>query len=253
MALRRLLVINPNTSVAFTEKIRRVAESCVAGVDVETVQPRSGPRSIESVYDELLSAPGTLECFLERRGEVDGVVVACFSDHPVTAALREVSDGAPVVGLLEGAVEGAHLLGDTFGIVTTSKSWEPLLEAGVARLGFAPRCAGIEAANVPVLALEADRDAAVLEAMAMAARRVAERSDVVILGCAGFGPSYARALRDALGGRVPVVEPVEAAVRACAAAGPSVVPAARPRFQHLDGDFAGSIFATGYAPREFEG
>ena len=51
------------------------------------------------------------------------------------------------------------------------------------------------------------------------------------------------------GRRVPVVEPVEAAVRACAAAGPSVVPAARPRFQHLDGDLAGSIFATGYAPR----
>ena len=58
-ALKRLLVINPNTSSAFTQKIGAVAARAAgAGVKVETAQPRAGPRSIESVYDELLSAPG---------------------------------------------------------------------------------------------------------------------------------------------------------------------------------------------------
>jgi len=73
-------------------------------------------------------------------------------------------------------------------------------------------------------------------------------SKVVVLGCAGMGPEVARAVSDELGGRVPVIEPVECAVRACAALvaqGLSSCAAPRPAAQRLDGDLA-PIFASGY-------
>ena len=121
--MKRLLVINPNTSRLFTKRIAAVARRSTE-LQVETVNPRSGPRSIESAYDELLSCAPTLETYLEARrsGPVDGVVVACFSDHAAIEALREISDG-PVVGLLDAACATASLVGDSFGIATTSKSW----------------------------------------------------------------------------------------------------------------------------------
>ena len=138
--MKRLLVINPNTSKLFTKRIAAVARRAAPDLQVETVNPRSGPRSIESAYDELLSCAPTLETYLRARrsGPVDGVVVACFSDHAAIEALREMADG-PVVGLLDAACATASLVGDNFGIATTSKSWEPLLRKGVERLGYSDR------------------------------------------------------------------------------------------------------------------
>ena len=206
--MKRLLVINPNTSNLFTKRIAAVARRSTE-LRVETVNPRSGPRSIESAYDELLSCAPTLETYLEARrsGPVDGVVVACFSDHAAVEALREISDG-PVVGLLDAACATASLVGDTFGIATTSKSWEPLLRKGVDRLGYGERCVDIRAIDMPVLALEHEN---VEQALVDTTAAIA--SDVVILGCAGFGSEMARKTAAATGSSI--IEPVEAAVRLC--------------------------------------
>ena len=58
----RILVINPNTTAAMTEKIgaaaRRVASP---GTEIIAVNPASGPVSIEGYYDEAISVPGLLE------------------------------------------------------------------------------------------------------------------------------------------------------------------------------------------------
>ena len=67
----RIKVINPNTTQSMTEKIDEAARAVVAaGTEVVTVSPRSGPVSIESHYDEAVSAIGVLEEV--RLGEVDG-------------------------------------------------------------------------------------------------------------------------------------------------------------------------------------
>ena len=75
--MKRLLVINPNTSRLFTKRIAAVARRSTE-LQVETVNPNKGPRSIESAYDELLSCAPTLETYLQARrsGPIDGVVVA---------------------------------------------------------------------------------------------------------------------------------------------------------------------------------
>jgi allantoin racemase len=241
--MKRLLVINPNTSNLFTKRIAAVARRAAPELKVETVNPRSGPRSIESAYDELLSCAPTLETYLQARrsGPVDGVVVACFSDHAAIEALREISDG-PVVGLLDAACATASLVGDTFGIATTSKSWEPLLRKGVDRLGYGDRCVDIRAIDMPVLALEHENvEQALLDTTAAIA------SDVVILGCAGFGSELARRTAAATGSSI--VEPVEAAVRLCSSLALQGLRSSksRPLAQQLDG--LPEIMAEAYAPR----
>ena len=220
----RLFVVNPNTSADFTRKIARAA-TAAAGAHasvVGCVNPEKGPSSIESVYEELLSAAPTLA--LIRDGATpahDAIIVACFSDHPAVHAARELGAGAPVVGLLDSAIVTALPLGDRFSIVTTAAPWRPLLRRGVEATlgGSSSRLASVRAIDMPVLALEESAGGA--EA---AAARICEESrraveddgaEVVVLGCAGMADLPER-VRDALGTRAAVVEPVSAAVELAA-------------------------------------
>ncbi|MCL8025739.1 aspartate/glutamate racemase family protein [Nocardioides bruguierae] len=201
----RLLVVNPNTTASMTALIGGAA-GAVAGPDVtiEAVNPASGPVSIESHYDEALAVPGVLE--LVARGGYDGYVVACFGDPGVLAA-RELT-GAPVVGIAEAAMRTAAYLGRTYSVVTTlgrtiGHSWD-VARAG----GLADHCAGMHACEVPVVELETDPRARA-RILAEAEHALAtDRSDVIVLGCAGMA-DLADWLSAELG--VPVVEGVGAA------------------------------------------
>jgi hypothetical protein len=155
--------------------------------------------------------------------------------------LREISDG-PVVGLLDASCATASLAGENFGIATTSKSWEPLLRKGVDRLGYGDRCVDIRAMDMPVLALEHEN---VEQALVDTTKAIA--SDVVILGCAGFGSAIARRTAAATGGSI--IEPVEAAVRLCTSLALQGLESskARPLAQQLDG--LPEILAEAYTPR----
>ena len=60
-SVRRILLINPNTTAGFTARIARIAQQYAAsGTIVQALHPDRGPHSIESVYDELLSAQSRL-------------------------------------------------------------------------------------------------------------------------------------------------------------------------------------------------
>ncbi|MCD2476476.1 aspartate/glutamate racemase family protein, partial [Staphylococcus aureus] len=74
-----------------------------AGTRVTATQPASGPVSIESHFDEVVSAVGVAETVRagEREGGIDAYVIACFGD-PGLAAARELTR-APVIGIAEAA------------------------------------------------------------------------------------------------------------------------------------------------------
>ena len=131
----RILFINPNTSPSFTEKVGAIARQHAApGTVCVAVNPASGPRSIESIYDELLSSAGTLQVAIEQMDDFDAFVIACYSDHPTVYALREITE-KPVVGIAEASMLLACILGHTFSVVTTNKEWEPLLWDAVRHYG----------------------------------------------------------------------------------------------------------------------
>jgi len=102
-----ILVVNPNTTVSMTEKIRRAAERAAApGTRIVAVNPPVGPESIEGFYDDALAVPGLLAEI--AKGEAQGVsahVIACFDDTGLDAA--RALDAAPVVGIGEAAFHAA--------------------------------------------------------------------------------------------------------------------------------------------------
>src|SRR5438067_532625 len=79
-----ILVVNPNTTVSMTEKIRRAAERAAApGTRIVAVNPPVGPESIEGFYAEalVLGCAGMADLAAEltaRHGlpVVDGVAAA---------------------------------------------------------------------------------------------------------------------------------------------------------------------------------
>ncbi len=184
----RILFINPNTSQSFTAKIQTIAEKyALPGTQALAVNPTSGPRSIESIYDELLSAPGTLETLLAHLDDYDAFVIACYSDHPTVYAAREITD-KPVIGIAEASMLLACLVGQRFSVVTTNREWEPLLWDAVRHYGLETRCASVRSTGMPVLALESASPEETYRMIRDAARRVLEQdgAEVICLGCAGM-------------------------------------------------------------------
>ena len=208
----KILMINPNTSVIFTEKIQAIASQYASpGTIVKAVNPASGPRSIESVYDELLSSPGTLQTVIENLDEYDAFVMACFSDHPVVYAAREITD-KPVMGIAEAAMHMACMLGYKFSIVTTNKEWEPLLWEGVKHYGLAEHCASVRSTGMAVLELEEASPERTYQLIRDNAQLALEQdgAEVIVLGCAGM-TGLDKSLEKDLG--VPVIDGVVAALK----------------------------------------
>src|SRR5438270_7258312 len=115
----RILIVNPNTTAAMTEKIA-IAARAVKGAETEiiAVNPADGPVSIEGYYDEAYAVPGLLDEI--RKGEashVDAHIIACFDDTGLEAA-RSLAN-APVIGIGEAAFHLASLVAHRFSVVTT--------------------------------------------------------------------------------------------------------------------------------------
>jgi allantoin racemase len=202
-------VINPNTSRAMTDGIARTAREVAGpGTKVLAVTSPMGPASIESHYDEALAVPGVLAAVRDgERAGAAGHVIACFGDPGLDAA-REIAMG-PVVGIAEAAMHAATFLGRSFSVVTTLSRTAGHAWDLAGRYGFATRCAGVHACDIPVLDLDSPAARAAV-GRACAAARESDRCDVMVLGCAGMS-GLAAALTAELG--LPVVDGVAAGVK----------------------------------------
>eukprot|EP00483_Globobulimina_turgida_P003697 UN03703 len=188
----RMLCLNPNTSIKFTEKIEKcvnkflVEKNLNQVVSVTATNPVSGPMSIESIYDEVLSSQSCLKYLIENVNKYDGIIIACFSDHPLIYCARELLS-IPVVGIMDASCYSACFVGHKFSIINTSKQWETLLFDGIQRLGLLNKCASIRSCNLPVLSLEHNEND--IESKLISESEIAvlnDGADVIILGCAGM-------------------------------------------------------------------
>jgi allantoin racemase len=208
----RILFINPNTTEEFTQKVQETIDQYAAASTTAVARnPVSGPRSIECIYDELLSSAPTLELAITEMEHFDAFVIACVSDHPTVYALREITD-KPVIGICEASAYFACMLGYRFSIVTTDEAWEPLLWDAVRHYGLAERCASVRSTKMPVLALETADPEESYQIILQASRMVIEEdnAEVICLGCAGMSGLDKR-LEEELG--IPVVDGVVAALK----------------------------------------
>jgi allantoin racemase len=210
-ACMKILVVNPNTSAAMTQRIGAAAVAVAApGTCIEAVHPSFGAPSIEDHHDDVWAAAGVLEQV--RRGQAEGAdafVIACFGDPGLHAA-REVADG-PVIGIAEAAFHAASLVATGFSVVTTLTRTCVIAEHLVQQYGFERRCRGIHGTDIAVLDLDG-ADGTCFQTILDTARAALarDRSSAIVLGCAGMA-DLCGALQRQLG--VPVIDGVGAAVK----------------------------------------
>ena len=202
----RILVINPNSSLAVTAAIDAGLQPLrVAGgpeIVVDTL--RSGPPGITTQSDADSVVMPLAQWVREDRA--DAFVLACFSD-PGLQAVREAAGGRPVMGIAEWGLLRALALGERFGIVALSPASVQRQQRYVRQMGLQDRYAG----SWPVNASAEDTTGeAIRERLAEAGRHLTTQggADVMVLGCAGMARHRA-ALQDLIGR--PVVEPTQQA------------------------------------------
>ncbi len=203
----KILVINPNTTASFTESVRETVNRYKAqGTEVDVTNPDTGPGTIESTFEELLSSAPTLEIVLKNRDKYDGFLIACYGNEPVTHAARELTD-KPVLSITEGSYYMAIMLGTKFSIVTTGDRWKPLLWDTIRGVGLEERCASVRTISMPTHELEEAGDEAVYKYLLKESQKAIDEdgAEVICLGCAGMTGFDTRLEKEL---KVPVVDGV---------------------------------------------
>lgn len=182
--MRRLLVINPNTSIGVGNTIDALVRAETAGVaDVRTVTADFGFSYISTRVAVSIAAHAVLDAAARAIAEgaaPDAILLACFGD-PGREALAEMTR-LPVVGFAEAGLLAAVDLPGTSLVATNGTVWCEMLSELVLKLGIGDRIAGIR--SIEDVADEPTAVAAFLagEAEALGAERI-------VLGGAGLIPS----------------------------------------------------------------
>jgi len=209
----RILLVNPNATEFMTTAMMKGIEAKLP--DNVTVygmtSPEPAPLAIEGHLDAVFSAAAAARAIIPIAGNYDAVLVACFSDHPLTKALREELD-QPVIGIMEAALLTGRMLGARFGIVSVAERSVILHQDGVYNYGLQKFCAGVEHVGLSVLELESRPEAEVWAAMSQTAQKlVGMGADSICLGCAGMVGTIG-AVQKAVGPNVRVLDGVECGV-----------------------------------------
>ena len=211
--MRRLLVINPNTSEMVTERIVRWASTYVPpDVSVSALTARFGAPYIACEASHAVASHALLDAwssYLTSSTErPDAVLIACFGD-PGLFALREVS-ACPISGLAEASFLKAQAFG-AFAIVTGGDRWGPMLERLAMNLGVgasgSDSLAHIEIVKQTGAELLADRALAVHVLTQACERAAASGVRAVVLGGAGL-LGFAKTLQPNF--EIPIIDSVQA-------------------------------------------
>ncbi len=145
----RVLLINPNTTQALTDKLATAARAVLPpGVTLVPLTAETGFPYISSRAEALCAGTGVLDT-LARHGEgADAAVIAAFGDPGLLPA-REAFD-LPVTGMTEAAMLSACMLGQRFAFVTFTPRMAPWYGEGVRQAELGARFAGTFTPDLPL-------------------------------------------------------------------------------------------------------
>jgi allantoin racemase len=214
----KLLVINPNTGQATTDRLKSfIGPTLPPNVSFTCVTAKFGFPYIASEESYAVATHAVLETWKAFREQCpekelpDRILLACFGD-PGLYAMREVCT-QPVRALAEAAFEDAATLG-SFAIVTGGERWKPMLQRLADGLGYGnghgSRLTSIETVSQTGVELLANPSMAI-EVLTTACQKAASpKVKSIILGGAGLA-GYAKLVQPFV--NVPVIDSVEAGVR----------------------------------------
>lgn len=196
----------PEGRVEVERRLSLLREYAGPGTDVDIRDVASGPASIESMYEEYLSIPATVEEALKLEAEgYDAIILGCYGD-PGLDALRELVS-IPIIGPGEATALMATALGHRFSIITITESVIAFTERQVRNVGVGEKLASVRVVGIPVLELHHDREKTIEATIREGQRAMSEdRADTLILGCMSMGFLHvAEAASEELG--IPVLNP----------------------------------------------
>ncbi len=204
--MKKILVINPNSSESMTESIRQTVAAHRSGeFAFEVIRTPNSPNVLESFADytlagrEVLAKVNTIPA-----GMYHGLLLACFGD-PCLEALKEVS-AAPVIGIAEASMAMALLLGSKFSILAAVDKATAMMDQLVLKYGLRDRLASVESLGLSIEAFMNDADLLKEKVIAAGSRAMERGCEVLIYGCAGMTMLSARELSTLLG--ITVLDPV---------------------------------------------
>jgi allantoin racemase len=208
--MHRILLINPNSSVATTEMMVGIAQAAAAGAcGITGATARRSPPMIVEPDALAAAAAEVVEIAVANDGKYDGFIVAAFGD-PGLAEVRERCR-TPAVGIAESACREASSGGRRFGIATTTPALNAAIDQRVALLGLSAQYTGLRltSADPTELVKAGDR---MRDALADAVRHCIndDGAEAVIIGGGPLGEA-ARELAPMFS--IPIVAPIPAAVR----------------------------------------
>lgn len=202
--MRRIRVINPNSSAAVTEGLR-TALAVFPGIRFDCTDIPESPPTIMTEEDVARAGLRVAEAVVAD-ADADAFVVACFSD-PGLELSRSLT-GRPVIGIQEAGILTALARADRFGIIALGPASVARHLRRMRAMGVTERLAG-ELDLGGVSAEDAGRSDRVYSHMQVLGAQLRDLgAGALVPGCAGFAPRRAQLERD-LG--LPVIDPVQAA------------------------------------------
>lgn len=208
---RKILVINPNTSLSMTEAIKGSAEKCkLADTTIDYVNPPVGPRVIETYLDEALVSVEVLRIIMAQKDNYDAFIIAC-GDDPGLFAARELTT-KPVLAIGQTPMLLAPMLGRKFSIIGHWSGDKPRSEDKVAKYKLTDHLASIVTMDDPALQIQAESLESKMERMVAFGRKAIEEDDAEVLLFVGAAfAGMQEELSKRLG--VPVLEGISCAVK----------------------------------------
>jgi allantoin racemase len=203
-----VILINPNSTGAMTASALAAARRAAPEIAFEGWTSEAGPPAIEGPEDGDAAVPPLLDLVgLASRQGAGAIIIACFDDTGLEDA-RRIAD-CPVLGIGQASYTLAALLSGETAVITTVKVAVPVIRTNIETGGFGGTVKHVIAANVPVLTLEHDPEAA-FHGFRAATERLPDGIENVILGCAGAVSITGRLAHET---RFRVIDGVSAAAR----------------------------------------
>lgn len=204
----KILLINPNTTQRITDNLVLQAQEAVGpAVKIVGLTAKTGPAIIRSAQDNRVAEQSMIELASTHYGECDAIVLGVSMDTALQAVRAAVP--RPVVGMTEGGLLTACLLGRRLGCLTLGSNMRELYEQLSTSYGLATRIVKWHAPDIAA-AYETGPSPEIVEALVRECQLLIDddQADVIVL-CAAVLSGYGLLLGSRL--RVPVVDAIQAA------------------------------------------
>lgn len=201
---RRIMVLNPNTSIVVTDLLRRAsAHRAFPGCEIVTRSVAAGPDALRNAAD-LAVAAREVVAVARAETDIDGLVIAAFGD-PGLAAAQDAA-ACRVVGLGASGLRAAAEHGP-FAILTLGPQMDAPLRARLRALGLAEHLTGLRYLDADIPGVAADPDGFLPAICAETRLAAASGARALLLGGAPFA-----GLGKRVSAGIPVIDGLNAAL-----------------------------------------